>query len=806
MKLTKNIIRALLQNRKYTFLLFAIVLLSVVAITTVMNIIKTNETIMLNDTYDTYGSYTVLIEDYTVIPRLKDMESDKRIVYARPIYEETVYENECSMIYYKTTENALGDIGCKIIDGTFPKASNEVMAERSYLYSLGLISADMVGARISLPDQDGEHYTDYKISGVMQFDSAGASNDDEIRFVFFNEQHQYNCVLLQINDLENYDRVLDEITNEYNINPNKCFINFNLFTVLGIMTGENVLTANTRFFMIIYLIIILCSMVAFYNILKLSIEESRIDFSIINMLGVKKGLIILAYVTYILVIVLCGIIVGLLISYSIALPLSCLFLMEKISYPVIIRSVRGNLLLGSISSYLLIIGIVLLPIAYRLYNLSAVEIFNNQRFVSKSRKGKPLFSIEKKKKNIIIELAKNCMRNSKINLATNTVAVGLVISLLVIGMYFIKVNIQAFGYSCPYDFKIEFDMDYDESEQECFYMEALNNHYMVVKPDYSSVLTAKFDSNVLNNDYVSYLGKRNSTDIGMTLGYSQYVKLGVVVLGYDDSQINALMNSNGKDNLVLNPNQAIVLSNTIPLRGDEGFPLSFGVGDIIEFESGGRYPVEVVSVVDKLKEYPSGLCNMVCVVVKEETFKTLTGKTYPDVFYVNSVKGYERETEVFLSGNDGSTLTIPEEQEQYLIKSNQILRRVVILFSALIFVTAAVSIYCSIYTKIHINIRDLITLRCIGISKDKLSLANSLEILLIYICGCGLSFLISYIITRSIQSLMLGDLGNYLYSFPVGIFISACLLVVLILPLCIIPIVLRINRIDTLLYIKSENQ
>lgn len=797
-----------LKRKKNSLIIVTIVSLSILAIVSTLNIIKSNEQIMLDELYNTYGSYTISIQDESAINKIEVLKIDDSVKNVFPLMvEQYDYESQKYCCYY-TNEDVFSQIGVELIDGSFPKKSNEIAVERSVLFKKGITSSEMIGCRVNIPTSPDGNEKEYIVTGIVQFNSASSEKDELINILLSGENDKYNRILIQIDTLENYEDVLDKITTKYEIDKEKCYINFDLFMVIGILTDENVLYNNTRYYVFVYIIIFFGTIISLYNVLKLFINDVSKDIAIINLVGVSKKDITASFLIYLFSLLLIGIMFGLTLSFSIALPFVKMFLTQEMSLLRLIQCTRFDLLALSIMIYIIITLIIFLPSIFRLHKLSASNLIrtNTLGYNKETITSTHLFGF--KKSNYVGRIAIKNVSSNKFNTIVNVCAIALTISILVVGLYFVKLNLQVFGYSNDFDYKIEYDIDGDKKQQEEFYKLLLERDDVEIHSEYISHKKLNFERDNLEKKYIDYLSKDISDDLSFIQEYKSDVKVTVIMLGYNQEQVSKLCEVNNIDNIILKNNDAIILTKTIPLRGNEGFNINVKPNSTLSLVSNaenntGYSTVVVKALAEKLYVYPNGYYNEICVIVTEEFFKELTGIAYPNTIYLN-VEATDRETiEKELIGNDFYTVSIPKEQERYLINANNILSKIVILLFVIILLTVLISVFSSLYIRIYLSIYDYISYKSIGISSKRLSKIVAIEMIILFGVGVILAFVLSRVSTFYSQNILLGEIGEYLYVFPIGLFTVASCVCLLLFIICSIPVMKKIYRINIIEYLKE---
>lgn len=799
--------KSFLNHKKNSFMVLLTISLSLICVITIMNVIKTNETISLEELFNTYGRYTVAVEDSSVFDKLQDISKDPEVKSIYKLkFDSFNLSEEQQVDIYRTDERLFNYVGVDIIEGKFPSNEHEIALERSYLLQQGITSEKMVGSQVIVPISPTES-KEFTVSGVIQFNKA-TDQATTINILLLNNGNDWNRVLIQVNNLENYMISLDYLTNKFDLDKEKCFVNYDLFVVLGIVTGESTLESNTRLYFFILAIILLCTVLSLLNVLKILISDISVDIAIANMLGISKLLISGAFFLYIQLVILEGLGIGIIFSYSITLPLINLFITEHMSIYELIKNTRTDLLLITVAVYLFISGLMVIPSVVRLNKMTAMQLFNTSIETGLDTCVKASSAFTFKRNSFIRKLSfKNLFRN-KGNAILNIIAIAIAISVLVIGLYYTELNTQVSGYSSDRDYKIVFD-DKDEITQKSIYARVNSISGTKAYPEYITENRAWVKRETLSKKLVDFIENNYEDDLSLINYPGSKARVNIILIGYDDNQMKQLYQTNGCSGELLANNEAIVLDKTIPLRGKEGFAVDFTEGDVIEAssydsnDSMEKTALNVKHVFKKLNTYPNGFYNMICVIVNEDTYKRISGTSYPNALYLECTSADTETVEQIISGYNSLSISFPKEQERHVIFVNQILRRVTMLFFTIILITVAVSLFCSMYTRIKLSQHDYVSYKSLGISSDVLVKISAVEYVVIYILGIILGGLISWGLTKYIQYTMLGNVGIYVYSYPMHLWIYSVLLGLLGLFACLCPIIRQIYSINVVRYLKE---
>lgn len=631
---------------------------------------------------------------------------------------------------------------------------------------------------------------------------------------------QPNQLLVQLTDIADFENIMDNITEKYNVDEDLCFINFDLFMVLGFIEDNNVVKQNDLFYLFLYTIILICTVVSLYNFIKLMVCNSYSDIAVLNLLGISKNLIVSVLFFVIILTILLATIIGMLLGLAISNLVIVKFLTNLNTMHLFLHSFPHITMIISMGVYVVVAILIMLPIIIGIQKLSPNFLMQMRQTDSKKvnkKSKKHLFN--QNSRFFTYKIAKNNIMNSKKSFNISVFALTSSIFVFVLGLYFIFANLQAFGHETDMDYRISYFDTFTMSDEELTIKEELYHKLegiydlCSVYPIHISNLDGEFDKKALNKQYIKYLRQSVEDRIALSHGLSETVQLRVLVLGYNELQLQELHEKNGLNyNQPLGDNEIVVLNMTLPTRSDIGFELDFQKNDSVNlnlYSETETFPKDFIikETVDELVTYPKAEVNKICFIMNESLYKKWDNIITPDDFYVklNSTDIINKEkVESMLIGNPNINMSIPKEEEAMINKANQILKVVIMVFFVIIVLSAGISILSTLHIRIYTKETEYAMLNAIGIGYSKIKQIIYLELIAILARSIIISGFLSFVGTYYMQILLLGSVGKYMYKFPFSTFVFSCTVTLITLLLMSLPILNRVKNINTVMILKND--
>ena len=812
------------SNRKKDMArIFFLCLISISIITTILFFMKTNETSSLEESFDTYGKYTVRIEEDDLASYYEKLAEEPKVKDSFTCYKKEFAIDENNYTHLFADSKIIDFTSISLVDGSFPTKDNEILIERNYLFHMGISKDEMVGSKVVLPIDDKGNVKEFIVKGVIVENTAIISGyvNDSLIVVFPENDLEPNQLLIQVTNLLDYKEIVDYIVEKYNIDEDVCYINFDLFLVWGFLEeGSNALKQNAILYYFLYTIILLCTIVSIYNFIKLMVYNSYSDIAILNLLGISKKVIVASLFILVLLIVLVSAFLGILVGIGASNFIFLKLLNNTGIASIIIDDFPYKPLAVSIIIYIFVVALIMLPIIIQIQKLSPNLLMQTKiKQPKKSKKSLRKHLFKHKSKFFTYKLAKNNIKSNKSSFNISVFALACSILVFVFGFFFLFANSQIFGHETKMDYKVSFPDEFTVSREEIKKQEALysmlegKDVLCSVYPIYIGNLDADLKRDALSRQYIKYLQQSVEDRMALYQGNSDNVQLRIVILGYNDLQLQELYKKNGMDyKQILGDNEIIALNKTLPTRNVDGFKLNFQSGDYISMNldsETANLPKEFIikDVVDELETYPKAEANRICFIINENTYKKWMNINRPDEFYIkiDSVNDNTREEiEELLIGDPNINIFFPEEEEAMLNASIRLLRTFITVFFIIIIFSSAISISSTLHIRIYTRETEYAMMNAIGISHKQLKEIVYCELFTTISRSIIVAGVLSYAGTYLMQVLMLGTVGRYMYEFPFPTFVFSCLITIVALFLMSIPILNRLKNMDTVMILKKD--
>ena len=210
----KLIKKSLQGVKRYQILFVVSVMLCMFVFSFYVIMKRSTETMELEKTRKTFGSYTYYIGDLSE-EGVKIIEEDDNTKEYCLVTSEETEENQ----FLYANEQLFSFTNYSIIEGRFPETSNELLAPKWYLFQLGLDTDHLVGSTIMVTDPLTQNKVSKTVSGIytqQESSNMGKESDSIPTFISRGEgtRKTENCnifvELKSVNHLEDYISQLRE--------------------------------------------------------------------------------------------------------------------------------------------------------------------------------------------------------------------------------------------------------------------------------------------------------------------------------------------------------------------------------------------------------------------------------------------------------------------------------------------------------------------------------------------------------------------------------------------------------------------
>ena len=809
MNKTLYLFRSFLRRKDISVYLTAAVTLSIMCISALLNIVMLNVQTSVDSSYKTYGTYTFNIRDNKALENKDKLAGDKAIEIFYPLVQHLYHFEGIDYCADYSDESILEMEGCTLLEGTYPKSPDEVACEKTLLFSLGIPESKMLGSEVDLVSDNEGNTKHYNVCGVVNKNTVFLGKKSTYHMYFAPDGSEPTRIMIKLHSMEDVEGQLNRLVSAYGSDQSEWYVNYDLFMDLGYGDGNDFYKDNERFYEVFFVMLTICTAVILSSVTKVLINKIKKDLSICNLIGISRGTLVCSLIVYLLILMLIGVVTGLAAGMLIAAPVLNLVIPTSFTIKDVITNFRYDKFGMTVVLYIFLLFVSMIPMFRRMKNYSAIDLFRSD--ITEAADHNKKFGHLFKSRTGMVNLKIGC-RNialSRSGFAANIIFIAVCISLFVIGLFYVQTEIGTYNHKAEFDYRIEFVGSGDEEEFDEHIMEKRDAAYKEIKesddfvlyPDLYALSGFKTEKKDLDSRLVKMLESKNLKYV-----LSDYVSTDVIVLGYNDTQLKEFFELNKMEPFELKDGDAILLNETIPLRGKKGFKNNIPVGREFKIEgSDGSCSITVRQKADKLKFYPYGIYNLSCIIVSDKYFNSIYRSEAPNVFYINLKKGQENAFENTVLKYNFYQVTVPSEEEAEVILIENVLQRCVYLIFGVILLTVSFSLYSTLYMRVNVNLNQYMTFKCLGMDKKRLIRIILSESSITFIPGIIVGGLISYGATYLVMNYMITDVGRYLYTFPWDTFATACIICFVFYLIMILPVIRYIYRLNLVSYLKDAN-
>lgn len=763
----KIIQKGLSKKQNSTLLIRCTIAFMMIITSLFLFLINGNEILLVEKMYDEFGRYTFCFPindlDYSLI------SEDNRVKDYLEISSESIQEDDMILNVYSAEPRILDFINADIIEGNFPNSDNEIAVERGLLYRYGIGEKDAIGKTIVIEQRE------YVVSGIVFVNkNEGIENDKtEFKILKTKTNNAGNEILVQLKDIRNYKEDIDYLAEKYFLDKEKCFVNFELFASIGLVTGDDSFEQDRYIYLSIYFVLLLAILNATFNYINIWINGVKDVIKDMNILGVPYSLIRKGVYISFMKVLLFAISAGLIISTFISVVLWKL-LFGEFDYSFLISTYPFDLMLGSILIFILLFFIRLVFVTCR-FNLP------NKKMKKAHKENDGVFNYNTSRYRF--RMFRFNARRNKMNVIIAVISISLSIAAFVSTCFFFDVSGQLYGCDTNMDYRVNFTSEYmlDESEiqeQTKIYNEIVDNKENLYRiwPCYLENRKLDIERHFLCKEYIAFM--KNMQEDGMIADYrnDECFTAEISMIGYTDEQLCELCKQNNIEYSELKDNQVIILGNTGPLRNGWKFDLSFSKGETLILDE-KKY--EIVNIVKQLPVWYSDIRNRICLIVNLSYFKQQNNSLIPESVYIDVYSNKDIEkTESILLGKRFCEITNVREQERIIASADNI-RYVLYIVLVIILLCVGNSIISNFFHRYQTNRKVYEIIHLLGISDKDIILIWLYEIIEIVIISIIFMVPAVAITTYYINVSSLGKVGKYIYSFPSEYFIKSMGLVII---------------------------
>lgn len=731
--------------------------LAVMLIFTLNVIPETKSEINIKEAYENFSDYHAEYNNLSDSVS-NQLEKDKEVKEIHDVINlgSIVDKNGVSIQLNSYNKDFINAYGYKLINGTYPKNENEIVLEEKALKEMQL--DNKLNQKVNFTVV--KHYVDNKnenqiYSKKKKFKLVGIVQKPEAYYKSYDEGNEYYNVkgftyftsnqniipkelvthsgILRFNTKNPSMSKANEIIGKYKLDGGDLIINTQLSNALD----DYEMSKNTTFSIKNKLIPVLSAAIVIFNIFNIILIDMTKQIGILRAIGMKKKNVRLMILIQSLIVLILSLVLGFALGYVIAsIGISSIYGGQQNIY-ISKESVMEPLILASFA--------VLISCIFSTYKSSKISPMEAIRDINNStKKGKDKFyhKLIRKIFGLTGEMAfKNVWRN-KSRTILSVLSISLAGSLFISKMAVFNNDEEIFGSnSMPVMAMGSMDVilrhnTYNTEEAYCNYDGNFINKISEIdnlKEVYPSInLTAYLKSSINNisDDVKPFLSsKDNQNNIEITTGVKgynkdfirsldKYIEKGSNIYEKKKEDYPMALVSNYFYSPMQSTNNAMVLKK-IKVGDVIDIKVPAKNGDKLEYKN---IKVKVSGLLNKdyVVTQDGGLGCLAQVILNEDDLKNITNINDYNKISIKLEKGKDEEVNIALNklinGSSFKEIESKYKYENYFSEQSEKNKKEVLVSVILTLIISSINIICIIKTNIILRIKELATLRAIGMS------------------------------------------------------------------------------------------
>lgn len=758
MKVSFKLAVSYLKSQKCKSLaLITSISLAVMLIFTLNVIPETKSEINIKEAYENFSDYHAEYNNLSDSVS-NQLEKDKEVKEIHDVINmgSIVDKNGVSIQLNSYNKDFINAYGYKLINGTYPKNENEIVLEEKALKEMQL--DNKLNQKVNFTVV--KHYVNNKnenqiYSKKKKFKLVGIVQKPEAYYKSFDEGNEYYNVkgftyftsnqniipkelvthsgILRFNTENPSMSKANEIIGKYKLDGGDLIINTQLSNALD----DYEMSKNTTFSIKNKLIPVLSAAIVIFNIFNIILIDMTKQIGILRAIGMKKKNVRLMILIQSLIVLILSLVLGFALGYVIAsIGISSIYGGQQNIY-ISKESVMEPLILASFA--------VLISCIFSTYKSSKISPMEAIRDINNNtKKGKDKFyhKLIRKIFGLTGEMAfKNVWRN-KSRTILSVLSISLAGSLFISKMAVFNNDEEIFGSnSMPVMAMGSMDVilrhnTYNTEEAYCNYDGNFINKISEIdnlKEVYPSInLTAYLKSSINNisDDVKPFLSsKDNQNNIEITTGVKgynkdfirsldKYIEKGSNIYEEKKEDYPMALVSNYFYSPMQSTNNAMVLKK-IKVGDIIDIKVPAKNGDKLEYKN---IKVKVSGLLNKdyVVTQDGGLGCLAQVILNEDDLKNITNINDYNKISIKLEKGKDEEVNIALNklinGSSFKEIESKYKYENYFSEQSEKNKKEVLVSVILTLIISSINIICIIKTNIILRIKELATLRAIGMS------------------------------------------------------------------------------------------
>lgn len=770
-----------LKRYQILFVISVMLCMFVFSYYAIMN--RTTETIELEKTKKTFGSYTYYIGDLT---------QDKIEI----IEEESNTKDFCLISSQETEESLLMYVNKKffsftnysIIQGEFPKNQNEILAPKWYLFQQGIEADHMIGSSITVTNPETGEKVSKKVSGLytIQESNNGGSDVNSIPTLIVLEDESQKAdsydIYVELNSVTNIDNYISKLKEKLKLEEyQNCIQNDELLNKMRATEGGQI---EGRKEIAIYCFLIAAFLVFIGMVQKtlihLCLARWKKVLSTYKLLGVNMN----ELRNYILYSSILQTVIGLFLGFWGGYTTTYLFLKGSLKY----WEIKVPLVVNIPYEIIIIAGGILIF-------LTVFIVYMNMRKFSKSSaynmlrensKGS-LFARNPFFKKGRYRRAKYAICNSLYYIKQKSGIILTVVLCMLLVTFLdtqFKQSVKNVDNNDQYEYKFDV-IDYfsTNSEEEIknikhVYEKLVNLLTQKGKVIYYETYFSfdfKLEKELLTPEYIEKL-KTDLNSYYQYLSDSSGIDSNITVMGYSPEMLQEMFGNEFK----LTDDEAIMLSRTVDNKNNNSVSISSAIGKKYKFDTCLYYEKgeeqsflvtekTVTKMTKDLLVYPPVDKETLCVLVNLDEYNHCFNNDFVNSFYIKDLNDSElSDVQDFLRGIKYIQVTNQKEelkQQKMNDAQQKFLLYMILILSNLL---AGISLLLQEIHEMDIRKKDFQFLHILGISRKDCSTIVAIELAIVNFAGLILGYLLSktcLVILHEMAFIQSSDMNGFILAF-----------------------------------------
>lgn len=755
--------KSIVGRKRYYLLVFFAAVFCMTLFSSYLILNAGNQKREIENAKDTYGDfhYAYLNVNPTQVEKIK--ASGIRGSYTEVGYQVAIIHNQGICVNY-LDEDIAKHTNIRLVEGTFPKVSNQIAVEKWFMIQLGYSTDDIIGKELQL--ETGNTVQNLVVSGIVSRDTSSMTekNEDDSQSIIIRNANTSHIVdgvniYVQCKNSDDIDKKIEKIQRISSEIEAPIILNSNLLFAEGSTSeAKQIQKKNEYIIAILHFLLSFFILITISNIFDLWIVEWKNSVYVLKILGIPMNLVRNIICCFSLLILTSGLLVGAL-GGILSVQVLQMLLKDEFLFSVPWNSIIiQNMVIIVFSE--IIIGMKTLPML-KCTSSEFLEYANKKAFKDKQ---KPVRSIFSSKRGGVVKLSlRNINYYGKRKLF---LCFCITVSIMLIFLSGTQLNsyVEFVDNNNQFDYRLEVNDYWNEKE---FGMEndvvkmsdeikTYCNKNQLTLCEYNACFVDDFE---MKKSWLSEAFRLHLEDSAMAItqlhNMNQYIYQDLVIMGYSDDMFHELLQKN-KIKDTNSKNTAVILDRTVNRNQTMSYDIlpdfeeNIGIDspyfkyssldEDAENVSSEKIVAELnlLGKVSSLPLYPENEGNYLCIIMRQKDFKEYFcyDANYPGSFYLKEgSKKQIRDINNIVSGTD--FFKIFNQKENYRKERENYFQSIFLYCALFVLCTICVLMNLVMIHSYEIKVRrdEYFLLRSIGISKEIQSFLSYLEIIWVFLVG-----------------------------------------------------------------------